>query len=124
VVVRLVPETLDLKAMARAQIEEFDGDQVVTFFRENLLVQLMLKRLIDVGGSLFLLVVLSPLLIATALAVKLSSPGPVLFAQPRIGMNKRIFSLLKFRSMVANAEALKKDLAHLNEVDGPVFKMT
>lgn len=123
VVVRLVPETLDLKAMSRAQIEEFDGDQVVTFFRENLLVQLMLKRLIDVGGALALLILLSPLLLVTALAVKLTSKGPVFFAQPRIGMNKRIFNLLKFRSMVINAEALKKELAHLNEVDGPVFKI-
>lgn len=123
VVARLVPETLDLKAIARAQIEEFDGEPVVTFFRENLLFQLMLKRLIDVVGSVTLLILLSPLLLVTALAVKITSPGPVLFAQPRIGMNKRIFRLLKFRSMVANAEALKAGLAGLNEVDGPVFKM-
>ncbi len=123
VVVRLLPETLDLKAISRAQIEEFDGEQVVTFFRENLLFQLLLKRIIDVVGSIFLLVVLSPLLVATALAVKLTSPGPVFFAQPRIGMNKRIFKLLKFRSMVVDAEARKAELAHLNEVDGPVFKI-
>ncbi len=123
VVVRLIPETLDLKVMASAQVEEFDGDQVVTFFRENLLVQLMVKRLFDVVGSVALLILLSPLLLATALLVKLTSPGPVFFSQDRIGMNKRVFRLLKFRSMVVDAEARKKDLAHLNEVDGPVFKI-
>lgn len=123
VVVRLIPETLDLKVMAKAQVEEFDGDQVVTFFRENLLFQLMLKRLLDVAGSVVILILLSPLLVATALLVKLTSPGPVFFAQDRIGMNKRVFKLLKFRSMVVDAEERKKDLAHLNEVDGPVFKI-
>ncbi|MES2474715.1 MAG: sugar transferase [Verrucomicrobiota bacterium] len=123
VVVRLIPETLDLKVMAKAQVEEFDGDQVVTFFRESLIFQLMVKRLFDVAASVALLILLSPLLLATALLVKLTSPGPVLFAQDRIGMNKRVFRLLKFRSMVVDAEARKKDLAHLNEVDGPVFKI-
>ncbi len=123
VVVRLIPETLDLGMMAKAQVEEFDGDQVVTFFRENLLIQLMFKRLVDVVASVALLILLSPLLIATALLVKLTSPGPILFAQDRIGMNKRVFKLLKFRSMVVDAEERKKDLAHLNEVDGPVFKI-
>jgi exopolysaccharide biosynthesis polyprenyl glycosylphosphotransferase len=123
VVVRLIPETLDLKVLAKAQVEEFDGDQVVTFFRENLLFQLMLKRLLDVAGSVALLILLSPLLLVTALLVKLTSAGPVFFSQPRIGMNKRVFRLLKFRSMVVDAEERKKDLAHLNEVDGPVFKI-
>lgn len=123
VVVRLIPETLDLKVLAKAQVEEFDGDQVVTFFRENLIFQLMLKRLFDVVGSVALLILLSPLLVATALLVRLTSPGPVFFAQDRIGMNKRVFRLLKFRSMVVDAEERKKDLAHLNEVDGPVFKI-
>jgi lipopolysaccharide/colanic/teichoic acid biosynthesis glycosyltransferase len=68
-------------------------------------------------------VVLSPLLLATALAVKLTSPGPIFFAQERVGMNKRKFRLLKFRSMVVDAEERKKDLAHLNEMDGPAFKI-
>lgn len=123
VVVRLIPETLDLKALARAQVEEFDGDQVVTFFRENLLIQLLLKRLLDVVAAVTLLILLSPLLLVTALLIKLTSPGPVLFAQERIGMNKRVFRLLKFRSMVVDAEERKQALAHLNEVDGPVFKI-
>ncbi len=123
VVVRLLPEVLDVKAMSRAQVEMFDGDQVVTFFRENLLLQLLIKRVMDFTGSLVLLILLSPILIGTAVLIKLTSPGPVFFAQDRIGMNKRVFRLLKFRSMVIDAEARKKDLAHLNEMDGPVFKI-
>jgi len=123
VVVRLVPEILDARILSRSQIEEFDGDQVVTFFRENLLFQLFIKRTMDLVGSAALLLLLSPLLVATALAVKLSSPGPVFFAQERIGMNKRKFRLLKFRSMVVDAEARKKELEHLNEMDGPAFKI-
>jgi exopolysaccharide biosynthesis polyprenyl glycosylphosphotransferase len=123
VVVRLVPDFENAKVLARAQVEEFDGDQVVTFFRENMLFQLFLKRAMDLFGSALLLVVLSPLMLGVAAAVKFTSPGPVFFAQERIGMNKRRFRLLKFRSMVVDAEERKKDLAHLNEVDGPVFKI-
>jgi len=123
VVVRMVPDLGDIHLLARAQVEELDGDQVVTFFRENLLFQLFIKRLMDLVGSALLLVLLSPLLLVVAAAVKFTSPGPVFFAQERIGMNKRRFRLLKFRSMVVDAEARKNELASLNEMDGPVFKI-
>ena len=123
VVVRLVPDLMNMRLLSRTQVEEFEGDQVVTFFRENLLFQLFVKRLMDLAGSALLLVLLSPLLLAVAVAVKLTSPGPVLFGQERIGMNKRRFRLLKFRSMMVDAEERKKDLAHLNEMNGPVFKI-
>ena len=68
--------------------------------------------------------VLSPLLLAIALAIKLDSPGPVLFRQLRCGLHGRPFTFLKFRSMRVDAEALKKQLAPFNEMDGPAFKMT
>lgn len=123
VVVRLVPHLQNVQMLSRTQMEELDGDQVVTFFRENLLFQLFVKRLTDLICSALLLVLLSPLLLMTAVAVKLTSPGPVFFGQERIGMNKRRFRLLKFRSMVVDAEDRKKDLAHLNEMDGPTFKI-
>jgi len=67
--------------------------------------------------------VLSPLLAAIALAIKLTSPWPVLFAQLRSGLNGRVFKFYKFRTMVENAEELKKDLEHRNEMSGPVFKI-
>ncbi len=123
VVVRLVPDLGNMQMLSRTQVEDFEGDQVVTFFRENLLFHLFVKRLMDFAGSALLLVLLSPLLLVTAAAVKFTSPGPVFFGQERVGMNKRRFRLLKFRSMVADAENRKTELAHLNEMDGPVFKI-
>ena len=77
----------------------------------------------DFAGSALLLILLGPLFALIALLVKLDSKGPVFFAQERVGMNKRSFNLLKFRSMVVNAEELREQLADQNEVDGPVFKI-
>lgn len=82
-----------------------------------------IKRLIDIAVSSFLLILLSPLLLLVALLIKLTSVGPVLFRQERLGLNRRPFTLLKFRSMVADAESMRDELDHLNEVTGPVFKI-
>lgn len=123
VVVRLFPDAATARILSRCQIERFDSDDVITFFREQLLLQLFGKRLMDFFGSLLLLILLSPLLVGVAIAIKLTSPGPILFVQPRVGMNKRTFSLLKFRSMYIDAEKRKQELTHLNEMDGPVFKI-
>jgi exopolysaccharide biosynthesis polyprenyl glycosylphosphotransferase len=81
------------------------------------------KRLFDIAVSAALLVLLSPVLVVTAALVKLTSRGPVLFRQERVGLLGRRFYMLKFRSMVANAEALKPALLGQNEQSGPVFKM-
>jgi exopolysaccharide biosynthesis polyprenyl glycosylphosphotransferase len=86
-------------------------------------MQLLLKRIMDIVLSLVGLIVLSPLLVAVALVIRMSSPGPVLFAQERVGMNKRLFKLFKFRSMYVDAEKRRGELEHLNEMDGPVFKI-
>lgn len=123
VVVRILPDLDDVKAFAGSQVELFDGDCVVTFFRENLIWQLLFKRALDLVVSAVMLVTLSPLLLAVALIIKSTSPGPVFFSQVRLGMNKRKFKLLKFRSMVVDAEQRKGELAALNEQEGPVFKI-
>jgi exopolysaccharide biosynthesis polyprenyl glycosylphosphotransferase len=123
VVVRLIPRESDLKVLTRLQIESFGDFRVITFFREKLLLQLLLKRIMDVLISATALLVLSPLMLVIGIIIKVTSPGPVFFVQERIGMNRRKFKLLKFRSMVADAEERKKDLAALNEMDGPVFKV-
>ena len=123
VVVRVLPDLADVKAFAGSQVELFDGDCVVTFFRENLLWQLFVKRALDLVVSSVMLVMLSPLLLGVALIIRFTSPGPALFFQERLGMNKRKFRLIKFRSMGVDAEARKKDLAALNEQDGPAFKI-
>ena len=86
-------------------------------------LQRAVKRVIDVLVSLAALVVLAPLLLLAALAVKLTSPGPILFGQQRVGMRGRAFHMLKFRSMVSNAEALKAQLLERNERSGPAFKL-
>jgi exopolysaccharide biosynthesis polyprenyl glycosylphosphotransferase len=77
-------------------------------------IQLLVKRSVDVVVSASALLILSPLLLLIALAVRLTSPGPVIFRQLRCGLNGRRFYVCKFRSMVANAEALKASVAHLN----------
>jgi exopolysaccharide biosynthesis polyprenyl glycosylphosphotransferase len=81
------------------------------------------KRAIDVAVSSILLVGLSWLFLLIALIIRLDSAGPILFAQERIGQNQRRFKMLKFRSMVMNAEELRDELEVLNEADGPVFKI-
>ena len=81
------------------------------------------KRCLDVVGSFGGLVLLSPVMILAAIAIKLTSPGPVLFVQDRFGLNKRVFRMYKFRTMVENAEALQSGLEGRNEAVGPVFKM-
>jgi exopolysaccharide biosynthesis polyprenyl glycosylphosphotransferase len=86
-------------------------------------LQMMLKRLLDITASAFSLWALSPLLLLSAVAIMLTSPGPVFFKQERVGLHGRTFFMLKFRSMVANAEELKKHLLLQNEQSGPVFKI-
>jgi exopolysaccharide biosynthesis polyprenyl glycosylphosphotransferase len=82
----------------------------------------ILKRAFDLTGSAFALAILSPLLAGIAVAVKLDSPGPVLFRQRRAGRDGAPFQMLKFRSMVKGADEQKDSLRHLNEADG-VFKI-
>jgi exopolysaccharide biosynthesis polyprenyl glycosylphosphotransferase len=85
--------------------------------------RLILKRVLDIVGALAGLVLTAPILLATALAVRLESTGPILFRQVRCGRNGRKFQMLKFRSMCADAEKMREELMHLNEMDGPVFKI-
>lgn len=84
---------------------------------------LAIKRTLDVGISLLLLVLFAPIMIAAAIAIRLTSEGPVFFLQERIGINKRRFKIYKFRTMIPNAEKLMHTLESKNEVSGPVFKI-
>lgn len=85
--------------------------------------QLGIKRALDVTVSAALLLGVSPLLLAIALAIKLTSPGPVLYHWLVVGQGGRPFTGYKFRTMVVNADALKSTLLAENEMQGPVFKM-
>ena len=123
IVVRLIPKPKYASILKNFRIESYEGEQLVTLFREQLVFQLFAKRLIDIGISVTALTLLLPLLIVVSIAIKLTSEGPLFFAQERVGMNKRRFILYKFRSMVVDAEMLKEDLKDKNEADGPVFKI-
>jgi exopolysaccharide biosynthesis polyprenyl glycosylphosphotransferase len=111
--------------IAKPHIEDFGGIPLLTFSTtpENELL-LAVKRAFDVVVSFTLLITLTPLFVFLSIVIKLTSPGPVFFRQERVGMNGRLFTLYKFRSMLTNAEAMKKDLMHLNEMGGPVFKIS
>lgn len=84
---------------------------------------LFFKRVIDVCVSIVALSILFPFLVLLALCIKIDSKGPVFFKQKRVGLNGRTFTLLKFRSMVTNAEEMRSELESKNEMQGPVFKI-
>jgi exopolysaccharide biosynthesis polyprenyl glycosylphosphotransferase len=84
---------------------------------------LAFKKITDIFFSVLLLMILSPIMLIIAIAVKLTSRGPVIYKQARIGLRGRQFNLYKFRTMVTGAEELQKDLELRNEADGPVFKI-
>lgn len=81
------------------------------------------KQIFDFGITAVGLLLISPLMLVIALAIKLTSKGPVIFSQERVGVNGRIFKMYKFRSMVVDAEELKSKLTDRNEMSGPVFKI-
>jgi exopolysaccharide biosynthesis polyprenyl glycosylphosphotransferase len=87
-------------------------------------IPLFIKRMLDVLISGVLLVLLLPFLLLIAICIKFNSRGPVFFTQRRVGLNGRMFTLLKFRSMVANAEEMLENLKDKNEMQGPVFKLS
>jgi len=84
---------------------------------------LFVKRVVDVLIAATVLTLLSPLILLTAVAIKIDSRGPVIYRQKRVGLNGRLFTMYKFRSMVDVAEQLRRDFQALNEMTGPAFKI-
>ncbi len=109
--------------VARIELEELEGIPFLTFTttpsNES---QLALKRLLDIAVSMILLTLSLPAIAIAALAIKLSSPGSVLFKQERMGLNGRLFMLFKFRTMFEDAHERRGEVTHLNQMTGPVFK--
>lgn len=95
----------------------------ITVINKRRYFYLFIKRVIDLLASIVGLLVLSPLLIIVSILIKLESRGPIIFSQKRVGLNGEVFYMYKFRSMVVNAEELKKKLQHKNEMSGPMFKI-
>ena len=109
---------------AQVGVEELDGIPLLSFATTpTSLTQLMLKRAVDVALAALLLVLALPAVGLVALLIKLTSGGSVLFRQTRCGLNGRAFTLYKFRTMVEDAEERRRELEHLNEMNGPVFKL-
>jgi lipopolysaccharide/colanic/teichoic acid biosynthesis glycosyltransferase len=101
-----------------------EGNEPINFSLEKARVpHALIKRLMDIVGSLLLIIAFSPILLAAAIAVRFSSPGPILYASRRVGLGGVTFPFLKFRSMYIDAEARKAELQALNEKSGPIFKM-
>jgi exopolysaccharide biosynthesis polyprenyl glycosylphosphotransferase len=123
IITRVLSDLFDLK-LARARVEELEGASLITHYTGNDEGwPVVTKRVLDITVSASLLALLAPLLLVVAALIKLTSAGPVLFCQSRLGFNKRRFKICKFRTMVADAEQQIKTVEHLNEVSGPVFKM-
>jgi len=123
IVVRLLPDLFE-KGVARSKGQKFEDEPVITVYGGSPeSFQHLLKRALDVAISLAAIVILAPLFLLTAFLIKLTSSGPVFFAQERVGLNKRRFRLFKFRTMVPDAEGQIHDVQHLNEASGPVFKL-
>ncbi|HET98111.1 MAG TPA: sugar transferase [Desulfurivibrio alkaliphilus] len=86
--------------------------------------KLFVKRLFDLVVTLLAMPLILPLMAVVALAVRLDSPGPAIFVQQRVGLRKHLFPMFKFRSMYLDAEEKLKEIEHLNEADGPIFKIS
>ena len=105
------------------QLEDLDGVPLLTFSTGPTSVGgLFFKRALDIVLAGILLVLALPILAVLAVLIRLSSSGAVLFRQTRCGRNGRLFTLYKFRTMSPDAEERRREIEHLNEMDGPVFK--
>jgi lipopolysaccharide/colanic/teichoic acid biosynthesis glycosyltransferase len=87
-------------------------------------IRLLFKRAFDIAFSSLVLIVLSPVLLAIAIAITLDSPGSILYSSERVGKKGRIFRCFKFRTMVRDAEKRRADVMHMNERDGVLFKIS
>jgi exopolysaccharide biosynthesis polyprenyl glycosylphosphotransferase len=105
------------------RFETSEGVQLIAMPMVTEDVRLLAKRGIDLTVAVMALCLLSPVLLLVLLAIKLTSPGPVLFAQTRYGFNRRRFRMYKFRTMVWNAESRQAEVEQLNEASGPIFKI-
>ena len=123
---RIVRVPLDGGAptLTGGRLEDFDGISVLSLVRgPDHAAALVLKRLLDIAGAAFGLVMLSPLLLGVAIWIRIKDGGPVLFRQERVGLNLRPFPVVKFRTMAVDAEARLQELLDQNVLTGHAFKL-
>lgn len=120
---KIVPDLFQM-SLSHMMVDDLSGVPLISVreitFRRG---EKIIKRAMDVLGAVVGLVLLSPLMLLIAIAIKLDSPGPVLFKQVRVGKNGKEFVMYKFRSMREGAEEEQERLRELNEADGPIFKL-
>lgn len=114
--------------ISRTSFDDLYGQPVMVFrSTPDMSWQSVLKQMIDLLGATVLLIlfcIVIPVIPLAALLIRLTSPGPILFRQQRSGLNGRPFTIYKFRTMTTDAEQRQHELAAMNEMEGPVFKMT
>lgn len=110
---------------SQKRVTQFSGKPMILFTTtSDKYWSILIKYLFDRLSALMGLILISPVMLFTAILIKLTTKGPILFRQERCGLNGKRFILYKFRTMIENAEGLKASLLDKNEMDGPVFKMT
>ncbi len=120
---KLVPDLYEL-TLSRVNMENIEGIPLLNIKQISLNTwQNFVTRLVDVVGSMFILIITTPLWLFIALAIRLDSEGPVIYTQTRIGQNGRLFKMFKFRSMIKDAERKQRQLWALNQAQGPMFKI-
>jgi len=123
IIVRYLSSIFDVE-FSSSQLDFFESYSLIQLSHETIYgFPSIAKRSIDFVLASVLLLISFPFLLAVAIAVKLSSPGPAFFVQERVGYGKRIFRLYKFRTMIKEAEKQQKDIEEFNEAGGPVFKI-
>ncbi len=123
IVVRIVPDLYQM-TLSRVTVDNLNGIPLLSLREPSLRDwQILLKRVMDVLLSALVLVITSPIILLTVIAIKLDSPGPIIFSQKRMGKDDKQFNVYKFRSMCVDAEAQVATLQEQNEASGPLFKM-
>jgi exopolysaccharide biosynthesis polyprenyl glycosylphosphotransferase len=119
-----IPVAVLERTLSSGRIENIDGTPILSLVTgPDRVVGLAAKRALDIGGSAFLLLVLSPVFVLVAALVKLESSGGALFRQERVGLHGRVFSVIKFRSMCSDAEQQLEEVQQLNVIRGHAFKV-
>lgn len=123
ITVRFISQIFDPR-LAKGKMDVFQDEPMITLMAQpDHGFGKVAKKLLDVTVSAVALLLVAPILVFVAIGIKIGMPGPVFFVQQRVGLNKRLFPLYKFRTMVVDAEARLKEIEHLNQVAGPVFKI-
>ena len=124
IVIRVDTQPFNLRAQSSSALHLDPDSDIAVVPSSSFSGPAVIKRLIDLIISAVALLALSPLFLVIALFVKFTSEGPVFFSQTRVGLNKRMFRMYKFRTMIANAEKIQDQLLSMNEMVGPVFKIS